>query len=86
MIHFKTFFSFFAGPSKKMAKNAAAKAALAHLCNISFSPVQQLKLNGSSNSANALTVTPSNAVDANYDVKGVELPQTFADCVGKYVI
>uniref|UniRef100_A0A1B0CVB8 Uncharacterized protein n=2 Tax=Lutzomyia longipalpis TaxID=7200 RepID=A0A1B0CVB8_LUTLO len=28
------------GPSKKLAKNAAAKAALAALCNISYSPMQ----------------------------------------------
>ncbi|EAT46267.1 AAEL002522-PA, partial [Aedes aegypti] len=52
------------GPSKKMAKNAAAKAALASMCNISFSPLQQAK----------------------FGQKNVELPQTFADAVGKLVI
>lgn len=59
----------FVGPSKKLAKNAAAKAALAALCDISYSPMQAL---------------PANDALATTDKKeSFELPQTFADAIGK---
>lgn len=58
-----------AGPSKKAARNAAAKAALATLCNISYSPMQQTTI--------AVPKLP------NELGKNVELPQTFADVIGK---
>lgn len=72
------------GPSKKLSKNAAAKAALASLCDISFSPLNQKGL------------LPGNAMetDSSDDVAGgeprrnnlnVELPQTFADVIGRLV-
>lgn len=57
------------GPSKKAARNAAAKAALATLCNISYSPMQQTAI--------AVPKLP------NELGKNVELPQTFADVIGK---
>lgn len=57
------------GPSKKAAKNAAAKAALASLCNISYSPLQQTAI-----------AVPKQSTE---DGKDVELPQTFADVIGK---
>uniref|UniRef100_A0A336KPF9 CSON013385 protein n=2 Tax=Culicoides sonorensis TaxID=179676 RepID=A0A336KPF9_CULSO len=60
------------GPSKKAAKNAAAKAALAALCNISYSPLQQT----------AIAVPKQSSEDG----KDVELPQTFADVIGKLVL
>ncbi|XP_063703300.1 double-stranded RNA-specific editase Adar isoform X2 [Culicoides brevitarsis] len=60
------------GPSKKAAKNAAAKAALASLCNISYSPLQQT----------AIAVPKASTEDG----KDVELPQTFADVIGKLVL
>lgn len=59
----------FVGPSKKLAKNAAAKAALAALCDISYSPMQALPAN------DALTTTDKK--------ESFELPQTFADAIGK---
>lgn len=76
------------GPSKKLSKNAAAKAALASLCDISFSPLNQKGL-----------LVPGNAsmeTDSSDDVNGsepstkkiilnVELPQTFADVIGRLV-
>uniref|UniRef100_A0AAG5DV91 A to I editase domain-containing protein n=1 Tax=Anopheles atroparvus TaxID=41427 RepID=A0AAG5DV91_ANOAO len=79
------------GPSKKMAKNAAAKAALASICNISFSPLQQSKFglitsgasNGSIGGSNSVSVNGDNSFKQN---KNFELPQTFADAVGKLVI
>lgn len=106
------------GPSKKMAKNAAAKAALASLCNISFSPLQQAKFGvmsssgiggggggGGSGGANggplgsgglgAGQVAMMGGFGTNGDAgqccgdhqgKNVELPQTFADAMGKLVI
>ncbi|XP_058820778.1 double-stranded RNA-specific editase Adar isoform X5 [Topomyia yanbarensis] len=82
------------GPSKKMAKNAAAKAALASMCNISFSPLQQAKFGALMNSgAGAMGGaggggSPGMGIngDASYDQKSVELPQTFADAIGKLVI
>ncbi|XP_058443452.1 double-stranded RNA-specific editase Adar isoform X5 [Malaya genurostris] len=86
------------GPSKKMAKNAAAKAALASMCNISFSPLQQAKFGALMNSASGtLGGTgggggggPGLGVNGDgsgsYDQKSVELPQTFADAIGKLVI
>lgn len=72
------------GPSKKLSKNAAAKAALASLCDISFSPLNNKGL------------MPCNAMetDSSDDVAGgepkksnvnVELPQTFADVIGRLV-
>lgn len=80
------------GPSKKMAKNAAAKAALASMCNISFSPLQQAKF-GVMNSSTGMgsmgvagpggTGINGDATGGCYDQKNVELPQTFADAVGK---
>ncbi|XP_062537383.1 double-stranded RNA-specific editase Adar isoform X2 [Armigeres subalbatus] len=87
------------GPSKKMAKNAAAKAALASMCNISFSPLQQAKFGvmnaaaGMGAGAGAGGLGPG-GVGMNGDAgggcydqqKNVELPQTFADAVGKLVI
>lgn len=58
------------GPSKKLAKNAAAKAALAALCDISYSPMQ---------AQTATQITPNSA-----DKKeSYELSQPFADAVGK---
>lgn len=57
------------GPSKKAAKNAAAKAALASLCNISYSPLQSTAI-----------AVPKKQSDL---CKTVELPQTFADVIGK---
>ncbi|XP_058127235.1 double-stranded RNA-specific editase Adar isoform X2 [Anopheles coustani] len=79
------------GPSKKMAKNAAAKAALASICNISFSPLQQSKFglitsgagNGSLGGSNSVSLNGDNSFKQN---KNFELPQTFADAVGKLVI
>lgn len=59
------------GPSKKLAKNAAAKAALAALCDISYSPMQALPA--------------SDAYSTNDKKESFELPQTFADAIGKYV-
>uniref|UniRef100_A0A182FMH1 Uncharacterized protein n=1 Tax=Anopheles albimanus TaxID=7167 RepID=A0A182FMH1_ANOAL len=80
------------GPSKKMAKNAAAKAALASICNISFSPLQQSKFGlinaGAGNGA--LCGGPGSLVhngDSSFNKgKNFELPQTFADHIGKLVI
>ncbi|XP_055682073.1 double-stranded RNA-specific editase Adar isoform X2 [Lutzomyia longipalpis] len=62
------------GPSKKLAKNAAAKAALAALCNISYSPMQ--------------TQLPKSTVTSiNYsDKECPELAQTIADGIGKFVL
>lgn len=57
------------GPSKKLAKNAAAKAALAALCDISYSPMQALPT--------------SDAYASNDKKESFELPQTFADAIGK---
>lgn len=103
------------GPSKKMAKNAAAKAALASLCNISFSPLQQAKFGvmnssgiggggggggvgpggtGGLNTGGLNPVAMMGGFGSNGDLgqccdhqgKNVELPQTFADSVGKLVI
>ncbi|KAL7030628.1 hypothetical protein ACKWTF_006732 [Chironomus riparius] len=72
------------GPSKKLSKNAAAKAALASLCNISFSPLNQKgillpgsNVNGDSNDS------MSNDGKSNHN--NVELPQTFADVIGRLV-
>lgn len=61
------------GPSKRLAKTAAAKAALAQLKNISYSPMQ---------------LSRPNAVDAMDDLpqnSGTELPQILADGIGKMV-
>ncbi len=80
------------GPSKKLAKNAAAKvkflfkllyfrnvepnfilfflqAALATLCDISYSPMQSLPT--------------SDAIASSDKKESYELPQTFADAIGK---
>lgn len=60
------------GPSKKLAKNAAAKAALASLCNISYSPMMH----------------PQKNVPIPIDDKSssMELPQIHADTIGKLVL
>ncbi|XP_016939108.2 double-stranded RNA-specific editase Adar isoform X2 [Drosophila suzukii] len=60
------------GPSKKLAKNAAAKAALASLCNISYSPM----------------VVPQKNVPLPIDDKSssMELPQIHADTIGRLVL
>lgn len=64
------FYSLFcAGPSKKLAKNAAAKAALATLCDISYSPMQ-------------MKSTETAPIESNKK-QTYELPQTFADGIGK---
>lgn len=64
---------YFVGPSKKLAKNAAAKAALATLCDISYSPMQ--------------SKAPIENAPIESDKKtSYELPQTFADAIGKYVL
>ncbi|XP_031625540.1 double-stranded RNA-specific editase Adar isoform X2 [Contarinia nasturtii] len=60
------------GPSKKLAKNAAAKAALATLCDISYSPMQ-------------MKSTETAPVESNKK-QSYELPQTFADGIGKLVL
>ena len=60
------------GPSKKLAKNAAAKAALAALCNISYSPMQ-LGPGGMNSLLNA----------AYGEKLCSELPQIIADGIGK---
>lgn len=60
------------GPSKKLAKNAAAKAALATLRDISFSPMQMKSM--------------ETAPVENNKKQSHELPQTFADSIGKYVV
>lgn len=57
------------GPSKKLAKNAAAKAALATLCDISYSPMQ-------------MKSTEAAPIESNKK-QTFELPQTFADGIGK---
>lgn len=59
------------GASKKSAKVAAAKAALAALCNISFSPMQSQVVE----SPGTLPATDR-----------IELPQIFADAIGKLVL
>ncbi|XP_017480711.1 PREDICTED: double-stranded RNA-specific editase Adar isoform X1 [Rhagoletis zephyria] len=60
------------GPSKKLAKNAAAKAALASLCNISYSPMMH----------------PQKNVPLPIDDKtsSMELPQIHADTIGRLVL
>ncbi|XP_055841472.1 double-stranded RNA-specific editase Adar isoform X1 [Episyrphus balteatus] len=60
------------GPSKKLAKNAAAKAALASLCNISYSPMMH----------------PQKNVPIPIDDKqsSMELPQIHADTIGRLVL
>lgn len=60
------------GPSKKLAKNAAAKAALASLCNISYSPMQHLQPKK--------IVTNLEPTNKNLSI---ELSQTLADAIGK---
>ncbi|XP_055587067.1 uncharacterized protein LOC129739612 isoform X3 [Uranotaenia lowii] len=81
------------GPSKKMAKNAAAKAALASMCNISFSPLQQAKFGMVSNAGSGgMGPGSMSGLGMNgdamslHDQTKVELPQTFADTIGKLVI
>lgn len=58
------------GPSKKLAKNAAAKAALASLCDISYSPMQA-------------KCAPEHLIEVDDKKQTFELPQTFADTIGK---
>ncbi|EDW63114.2 double-stranded RNA-specific editase Adar isoform X2 [Drosophila virilis] len=60
------------GPSKKLAKNAAAKAALASLCNISYSPM----------------MAPQKNAPLPIDDKSssMELPQIHADTIGRLVL
>lgn len=69
--HSINFFLIYAGPSKKLAKNAAAKAALATLCDISYSPMQ-------------MKSTETAPVESNKK-ESCELPQPFADGIGKCV-
>lgn len=66
------FLYIFSGPSKKLAKNAAAKAALASLCNISYSPMMH----------------PQKNVPLPIDDKtsSMELPQIHADTIGRLVL
>lgn len=59
-----------AGPSKKLAKNAAAKSALATLCDISYSPMQ-------------FKAPTENAPIESDKKQTYELPQPFADAIGK---
>lgn len=59
------------GPSKKLAKNAAAKAALASLCNISYSPMISSQKN-----------VP---VPVDDKISSIELPQIHADTIGRLV-
>lgn len=74
----------FPGPSKKLSKNAAAKAALASLCNISFSPLQQSKL---TSAGGAALVKNSLLSDTIFSMENnIELSQTFADKIGRLVI
>lgn len=63
---------FFIGPSKKLAKNAAAKAALASLCNISYSPMMHPQKN-----------LPMPMDDKS---SSMELPQIHADTIGRLVL
>lgn len=70
------------GPSKRLAKTAAAKAALATLCNISYSPMQT-KLTPACSLSNVL-LNKDRPVITEYDMNMCnELPQTFADTIGK---
>lgn len=66
---FHRYFLTHLGPSKKLAKNAAAKAALATLCDISYSPMQ-------------MKSTEAAPIESNKK-QTFELPQTFADGIGK---
>lgn len=73
------------GPSKKLSKNAAAKAALASLCDISFSPLNQKGLimpgkPAETDSSDDLKCSEAKKLNIN-----VELPQTFADVIGRLV-
>lgn len=64
------------GPSKKLAKNAAAKSALSTLCNISYSPMHTIPGILNANGASALL--------ANFGDKMCnDLPQIIADGIGK---
>lgn len=58
------------GPSKKLAKNAAAKSALSILCDISYSPMQ-------------FKTPTENAPIENDKKQTYELPQPFADAIGR---
>ncbi|XP_070491354.1 double-stranded RNA-specific editase Adar isoform X1 [Chironomus tepperi] len=73
------------GPSKKLSKNAAAKAALASLCNISFSPLNQkgILLPGSNVNGDSNDSLSNDGKGNNHN--NVELPQTFADVIGRLV-
>ncbi|XP_075152294.1 double-stranded RNA-specific editase Adar-like [Haematobia irritans] len=61
------------GPSKKAAKNAAAKAALASLCNISYSPMTNIKKN--------IPIT-----NGSNKFQSMELSQVHADIIGHLVL
>jgi double stranded RNA-specific editase B len=75
-----------AGPSKKLSKNAAAKAALASLCDISFSPLNQKGLLMPGNAMETDSSDEVNSSDGSKKVnQNVELPQTFADVIGRLV-
>jgi hypothetical protein len=70
VISCRHFFCFFAGPSKKLGKAAAAKAALAKLYNITFSPFTSLlQPNGNFGSSGAPPVS----------FEQMALPQVLAD-------
>ncbi|XP_023159512.1 double-stranded RNA-specific editase Adar isoform X1 [Drosophila hydei] len=60
------------GPSKKLAKNAAAKAALASLCNISYSPMMAPQKNA--------------PLPIDDKTSSMELPQIHADTIGRLVL
>lgn len=73
----------FIGPSKKLSKNAAAKAALASLCNISFSPLSQKGVIGAVPGMDVDSSDDMNSGDVSSCNKNVELHQTFADTIGR---
>ncbi|XP_037937105.1 double-stranded RNA-specific editase Adar-like isoform X2 [Teleopsis dalmanni] len=60
------------GPSKKLAKNAAAKAALASLCDISYSPMMHPQKNA--------------PLPIDDKTSSMELPQIHADTIGRLVL
>jgi hypothetical protein len=63
---------FFSGPSKKLGKSAAAKAALLKLYNLNFSPFQGLQSQ------------PAQGLNPNQNF--VTLPQVLADHISRYLL
>lgn len=82
MILTKSLTSSKTGPSKRLAKTAAAKSALARLCNISYSPMQTAVIQQLA-ASEMLNVQNGTENDSN---SCAELPQLLADGIGKYVI